>query len=230
MAAVAEDKCRIHVAGDKADLYFHTDELHGSVVTDGINGHRGIPADLAFHPVEEAFIKPFHGSDRARPALGGLIAVKRRRPYASVEGQVIFPDKVPEDAVELLQGMDRIHVQPVYKPFLCGPPKALLLAFGCPVPWAVMDQGRPDGSADQGELLVGIGGAIVDHEFGRNVIRGDGVLENLLEPRGVVVIEKLRADDHAGVVVDDADGIDPAAFPVLRDVREIARIRLIPIS
>ena len=110
MAAVAEDKCRIHVAGDKADLYFHTDELHGRVVTDGINGHRGIPADLAFHPVEEAFIKPFHGSDRARPALGGLIAVKRRRLYAGVEGQVIFPDKVPEDAVELLQGMDRIHV------------------------------------------------------------------------------------------------------------------------
>ena len=53
-----------------------------------------------------------------------------------------------------------------------------------------------------------------------------GVLEYLLKVIGVVAVEEPAAHQEPGVVIDDQDAVDPSALAVLRDIRQIARVRL----
>ena len=40
------------------------------------------------------------------------------------------------------------------------------------------------------------------------------------------MVEELRPYDHAGMVIDDAYGVNAAALSILRDVRKVAGVRL----
>ena len=46
-----------------------------------------------------------------------------------MEGEVVVADVVTENAVELFEGMDGIHIQAVYQPFFATPPESLDLLY-----------------------------------------------------------------------------------------------------
>ena len=89
-----------------------------------------------------------------------------------------------------------------------------------------MQEHRPDGAADEGELAAHIAAAIVDIKFCRDPIGGYGVFEHFLEVVGAVIVEEPAANKEPGVVVNDHDAVDPPALCALRDIRKIAGISL----
>ena len=126
VAFIIQDKGRRHVAGDKADLHFHADELHGDIIAGAVDGNRGIATNLPINPVHETLIQPFLALYRLCLVCRFLVTLKRSTLDAGVEHQVVLTDVIPEDVVELFQGMDGFHVQPVDKPFLAASPEPLL--------------------------------------------------------------------------------------------------------
>ena len=89
-----------------------------------------------------------------------------------------------------------------------------------------MQEYSADGSTDQAELLVGVRCAIVCIELCRNTVSTDGIFEDLLEVCSGVAVKEFTTYNQAGMIIDDADGIDPSGTPVLCDVREITSVRL----
>ena len=158
--------------------------------------------------------------------LGRLIAVKGPASDAGVYGKVIGADIIPEHAIELCQRMDGADIEPVQPGFFEGPPLTLDLRFTCAIPDTCVDQNCPEAPADQGKLFVGVAAAIVDIKFCRNAVGEYSILEDFLEVRRVVVVEKFTAYHHTRVVIDDKDGVDPAELSVLRYMGQVTGVRL----
>ena len=78
-----------------------------------------------------------------------------------MEGRVIGTDVLPEKRIEILQGMDSVHVQAVKPAFLRCPPEALDFGFGSPIPHLGVQEHGANAAADQRELVVYIGCAVV---------------------------------------------------------------------
>ena len=54
-----------------------------------------------------------------------------------------------------------------------------------------MDEHDPEGDADHGELLIGIGRAIVHQQFIGKTVSGDSILEDFLEVVGIIIISSF---------------------------------------
>ena len=56
-------------------------------------------------------------------------------------------------------------------------PLSLGFSFAGPIPYLCVDKADAKGNTDHGELLVGIGPAVVDQKFGGNTaVGGNGIL------------------------------------------------------
>jgi len=159
---LVKDRRGIHVIGLIADLYFLRNELHRYVIADGVDGHGRVFTDLADDPVQEAFVQPFLRRRQMNSILCGLIPFVRRTADPGMVCVIVVQDVVPEHAVELRERMDLIDIKAVEPGLLQCPPLPLDLRFTGPVTDTGMKQYSPETAADEGELLIRIGAAVVD--------------------------------------------------------------------
>lgn len=82
---------------------------------------------------------------------------------------------------------------------------AFYLAFAGPITDAGMQKQDPKGYTDHGKLFVGIAAAIVNVEFIRNPISGDGIFKYFLEVVCIVIVKQPAAGKETGMVVNDHD-------------------------
>ena len=160
--------------------------------------------------------------------LCGLVSLKGGASDAGVVSGVIGADVIPKEGLKLMQGMDLIKVKPVEEPFPHGPEVSFHLGFGGAVPDRRVQEHGADGAADQGELLIDVGGAVVGIKPVRDAVGGDGLFQHFLETVGIVAVGEACADNHAGMVVDDDDQIDLMGLFIcgIVDVTEVAGIGL----
>lgn len=59
MDALIEDMNGGHIIGEKADIHFHRDELHGDVIGDLADGDSEILVHLSHNAVEKTFVQPY---------------------------------------------------------------------------------------------------------------------------------------------------------------------------
>ena len=160
--------------------------------------------------------------------LCGLVALKGGTADAGVVSGVVGADVIHKERLKFIQGMDLIKVKAVEEPFPHGPEIPFHLGFGGAVPYRCVQEHGADGAADQGELLIDVGGAVVGIKLIRDAVGGDSLLEYFLETVGIVAVGQSCADDEAGMVVDDDDQIDLMGLFIrgIVDVAEVAGIRL----
>ena len=127
-----------------------------------------------------------------------------------------------------MQGMDLFQVQPVEESFPHGPEISFHLGFDGAVPYRCVQEYGADGAADEGELFIDAGRAVVGIKPVRDAVGGDGLFQHFLKTVGIVAVGETRADDHAGVAVDDDDEADLMCLFVrsVIDVAEVAGIGL----
>ena len=160
--------------------------------------------------------------------LCGLVALKGGTADAGVVSGVVGADVIHKERLKFMQGMDLFKVKPIQEPFTHGPEIPFHLGFGGAVPdWCVQKHGA-DGAADQGELLIDVGRAVVSVKFVRDAVGGDCLFQHLLKTVGIVAVGQSCADNQAGMIVDDDDQIDLMGFFIrgIVDVTEVAGIGL----
>lgn len=81
-------------------------------------------------------------------------------------------------------------------------------------------------AANQGELRIGVGGAVVHIELHGDIVGGNSGLEHLLEIVGSVVVKKSAANQKPGVAVYDHDAVDTPPPAILSNVGQITGVRL----
>lgn len=113
--------------------------------------------------------------------LCGLIPFKGGTSDAGVVSGVIGADVILKECLEFLQGVDLFQVEPIQKPFTHGPEVPFHLGFGGAVPYRCVQEHGTDGAADQGELPVYVGGAVVGIKLIRDTVGGDCLFEHFLE-------------------------------------------------
>ena len=94
---------------------------------------------------------------------------------------------------------------------------ALRFDFAGFVPHLRMEQDCPNGTGDQGELLAGVGTAVIHIELHGYSIGDDSCSEYLLEIVGVVIVKQIFRPPAAGSGRDNHDTAEPAAAPILLD-------------
>ena len=113
-----KDICGGHIVWKETDLHFGSNELHGHIIINTVNGDRGIPVDSADNPVHEAFVQPGPGFRHLCLHTGAAVPLQRDFPDPGVEGGIIGADIVCKEAVKVLQGMDGIQVKGIKPGFL----------------------------------------------------------------------------------------------------------------
>lgn len=131
---------------------------------------------------------------------------------------------VLQHCVKLCKRCDGIHVKGIKPALFERPEMAFYLAFGGPITDAGMQKQDPKGYTDHGKLFVGIAAAIVNVEFIRNPISGDGIFKYFLEVVCIVIVKQPAADKETGMVVNDHDAVDPPGMAVFCDVWQIAGV------
>lgn len=101
-------------------------------------------------------------------------------------GGVIGADVIPEERLKFMQGMDLFQVQPVQGSFPHGPEISFHLGFGGAVPDRCVQKHGADGAADQGELFIDVGRAVVCIKPVRDAVGGDGLFQHFLKCSGAV--------------------------------------------
>ena len=164
--------------------------------------------------------------------FGGLVAFKGGTADAGVVSGVVGADVIHKERLKIIQGMELFKVKPIQEPFTHGPEIPFHLGFGGAVPYRCVQEHGADGAADQGELLIDVGGAVVSIKFVRDAVGGDGLLQHFLETVRIVAVGHSCPDDHAGMIVDDNDQIDLMCFFIrgIVDVTEVAGIGLPDVS
>ena len=143
-----------------------------------------------------------------------------------MDGCIVGAHVILKQPTKLRQRGDGIHVQCIEPGFFQRPELALDLCLGSSVTDLCMQKNRPDGAADEGELLIRIAAAVVDIELRRDPMGCHGVLEHFLEVIGIIVIEEAAAHQETGMVINDHDAVDSPALAVLRDKRQVTGIGL----
>jgi hypothetical protein len=113
MFPFVKDVCGRHIIWEKTDLYFGSNELHGHIIIDPVNGDRRILIDPAENPVHEAFIQPGSGLRFFDLRTGIAVPFQRDLPDPRVVGSIIGTDVVCKKAVKLLQRMNSFQIQSV---------------------------------------------------------------------------------------------------------------------
>ena len=72
---------------------------------------------------------------------------------------VVGADVIHKERLKFIQGMDLFKVKPIQEPFTHGPEIPGWLGFGGAVPYRCVQEHGADGAADQGELLIDVGGS-----------------------------------------------------------------------
>ena len=114
-----------------------------------------------------------------------------------MQGSIIGAYIVPQEGIELRQGGDGIHVQCIKPCFFQGSELALDFCLTGAIPYFCMEEYGPDGAADQGELLIRVGAAVIDIKFRRNTVGSHCVFQDFLEVVSVIVIKKPAAYQKA---------------------------------
>lgn len=141
---------------------------------------------------------------------------------------VVGADIILKERLKFIQGMDLFKVKAIQEPFPHGSEVPFHLGFGGAVPYRCVQEHGADGAADQGELLIDVGGAVVGIKLVRDAVGGDGLLEHFLKTVGIVAVGQPCTDDEAGMVVNDDGQIDLMGLIVrgIVDVTEVAGIGL----
>ena len=104
------------------------------------------------------------------------VALKGGSVNTGMEGGVVRAHIVQEQGVELFQGSDIIQLQGVEPTLLKGTEVALHLGLTGSIPHLGVEQDCTQRAADEGELLIGVGGAVVHIELHGDAVGGDSHL------------------------------------------------------
>lgn len=115
-----------------------------------------------------------------------LIPLKGGTSDAGVVSGVIGADVIHEECLKLMQGMDFFKIKPVEESFPHGPEVSFHLGFGSTVPYRCVQEYGADGAADEGELFIDVGRAVVCIKPVRDAVGGDGLFQHFLKCSGAV--------------------------------------------